>query len=276
MTSIAEMGTSLGPDVLVAVERLFDAEQRPLADAVPVTVSDQAYGPHERHKLDLYGKPADPAPVLLFVHGGGFRMGDKSADGWPNAAVGRWASQQGWLGAVMNYRLAPDHPYPAGGEDVLAALDWLSSKVQGFGGDPQRIVLVGTSAGAVHVATALQLRPNLAVRGCVLLSGLYGYADCEDRDAIYYGNSALAARHMPREATATTDLPLMVATAQYDPPRFQVEWASLLQDRLARHGKLPICHYASGHNHYSMAMHIGSSDRRLTDEIARFIESCCE
>ncbi|WP_369817852.1 alpha/beta hydrolase, partial [Novosphingobium sp. KN65.2] len=107
MTSIAEIGISLGPDVLAAVEKLFDAEQRSLADAVPVAASDQAYGQHERHRLDLYGKPADPAPVLLFVHGGGFRMGDKSADGWPNAAVGRWASQQGWLGAVMNYRLAP-------------------------------------------------------------------------------------------------------------------------------------------------------------------------
>lgn len=276
MTSIEDIGISLGPDVLAAVEELFDAEQAVLAEAVPVTASDQVYGPHERHRLDLYGRPSDPAPVVLFVHGGGFRMGDKSADGWPNAAVGRWASQQGWLGAVMNYRLAPDHPYPAGGEDVLAALDWLIENAKSFGGDPQRIVLIGTSAGAVHVATAVQLRPDLAVRGCVLLSGLYGYADYEDRDSIYYGNAEQAARHMPREAVAATQLPLMLASAQYDPPRFQAEWTGLLQDRLARHGKLPICHYATGHNHYSMAMHIGSSDRRLTDEIARFVESCCQ
>lgn len=275
MTPIQQMGTTLGPDVLVAVEKLFDAEQQALASAVPVAASDEAYGPHERHRLDLYGTPAGPAPVVLFVHGGGFRMGDKAADGWPNAAVGRWAAQQGWLGAVMNYRLAPDHPYPAGGEDVLGAMDWLVANAGRFGGDPQRIVLVGTSAGAVHVATAPQLRPELAVRGCVLLSGLYGYAEYEDRDSIYYGDATLAAERMPREAVASTKLPLMVACAEYDPPRFQAEWVGLLQDRLARHGQLPCCHYASGHNHYSMAMHIGTSDRRLANEIKGFVDACC-
>lgn len=275
MTPIQQMGTTLGPDVLVAVEKLFDAEQQALAAAVPVAASDEVYGPDERHRLDLYGKPASPAPVVLFVHGGGFRIGDKAADGWPNAAVGRWAAQQGWLGAVMNYRLAPDHPYPAGGEDVLGAMDWLIANAGRFGGDPQRIVLIGTSAGAVHVATALQLRPELAVRGCVLLSGLYGYAEYEDRDSIYYGDATLAAERMPREAVASTKLPLMVACAEYDPPRFQTEWAGLLQERLARHERLPRCYYASGHNHYSMAMHIGTSDRRLANEIKGFVDACC-
>ncbi len=276
MTTIQQMGTTLGPDVLSACKELFDAEQQELAARVPVAAADRAYGPHERHRLDLYGSPASPAPVVLFVHGGGFRIGDKAADGWPNGAVGRWAAEQGWLGAVMNYRLAPDHQWPAGGEDVLAALDWLAANARDHGGDPDRIVLVGTSAGAVHVSTALQLRPNLAVRGCVLLSGLYGYAEYEDRDSIYYGDASLAATHMPREAVAATALPLMVACAQYDPPRFQAEWTGLIQDRLTRHGGLPFCHYASGHNHYSMAMHIGTSDCRLSGEIAAFVDACCK
>lgn len=275
MKTIEQIGTALGPEVLLACQQLFDAEQQALAAAVPVAASDQAYGPHERHRLDLYGRPASPAPVILFVHGGGFRIGDKAADGWPNAAVGRWAAQMGWLGAVMNYRLAPDHRWPAGGEDVLAAVDWLAAEAARFGGDPQRIVLMGTSAGAVHVATAVQQRPALAVRGCALLSGIYGYAEYEDRDSIYYGDASLAAERLPGESVAATALPLLVACAEYDPPRFQREWAGLLQDRLSRHGRLPTCYYASGHNHYSMAMHIGTSDRRLADEIARFVQACC-
>lgn len=275
MIPIQQMGITLGPDVLVAVEQLFDAEQKALAAAVPAAASDQAYGLHERQKLDIYGAPDSPAPVVLFVHGGGFRIGDKAADGWPNAAVGRWAAQQGWLGVVMNYRLAPGHPYPAGGEDVIGALNWLVANASRFGGDPRRIVLIGTSAGAVHVATALQLRPEMAASGCVLLSGLYGYAAYEDRDSVYYGDATLAAKRMPREAVASTKLPLMVACAEYDPPRFQTEWAGLLQDRLNRHGQLPCCHYASGHNHYSMAMHIGTSDCRLANEIKRFVDTCC-
>lgn len=275
MTTIKQMGTTLGPDVLEACRALFDSEQTALAEAVPPVATDQVYGPHARHRLDLYGTPASPAPVVLFVHGGGFRIGDKAADGWQNGAVGRWAAQQGWLGAVMNYRLAPDHQWPSGGEDVVAAVDWLVANAERFGGDPQRIVLVGTSAGAVHVATALQLRPDLAVRGCSFLSGLYGYSPPEERDSIYYGDAAHFIDRMPREAVASTVLPLLVACAQYDPPRFQAEWTGLIEERLQRHGVLPSCHYASEHNHYSMAMHIGTSDRRLADEIARFVQACC-
>lgn len=275
MTPIQQIGTNLGPDVLEACRKLFDGEQKELAKAVPAAAVDQAYGPHERHRLDLYGVPTAPAPVVLFVHGGGFRLGDKAADGWQNAAVGRWVAQQGWLGAVMNYRLAPDHGWPAGGEDVLAALDWLTEHAARFGGDPDQIVLMGTSAGAVHVATALQLRPDLAVRGCVLLSGVYGYAPFEDRDAMYYGSGAQFAERMAMHAVSSTSLPLFVACAELDPPRFQTEWAGLLMDRLVRHGKLPPCYYASGHNHYSLAMHIGTSDRRISDEIAAFITDSC-
>ena len=173
--AIAAMGTALGPDVLAQCRALFEPEQRLLATRVPALAVDCAYGPHERQRLDLYGGDAagsgaagSGAPLLLFVHGGGFVLGDKCTDGWANAAVGRMAATQGWLGAVMNYRLAPDHGWPAGGEDVLAALDWLTAAALRFGGDPQRIVLMGTSAGAVHVAGALHLRPDLAARGAVL------------------------------------------------------------------------------------------------------------
>ncbi|MBC2652955.1 alpha/beta hydrolase [Novosphingobium flavum] len=275
MTTIDRIGTTLGPDVLEATRRLFDQEQHALAGRVPAVAADLAYGPDERHRLDLYGTPASAAPVILFVHGGGFLKGDKAADGWPNAAVGRWAAEQGFLGAVMNYRLAPDHAWPAGGEDVLAAIDWLAANAGRFGGDPQRIVLVGTSAGAVHGATAVRLRPDLAVRGLALMSGLYGYTPLDARDTFYYGDEALYPARMPRDAVVATTLPILLACAEYDPPRFQAEWAGLIRDRLAQHGHLPRCHYASGHNHYSMALHLGTSDRRLADELADFVRNCC-
>ncbi|MBJ7443882.1 MAG: carboxylesterase family protein, partial [Sphingobium sp.] len=88
--AIAAMGTGLGPDVLAQCRALFDTEQSAFQAAVPVTQGDIAYGPHERHRLDIYA-PLDatgPAPVLVFVHGGGFLKGDKGgADAWPNANV---------------------------------------------------------------------------------------------------------------------------------------------------------------------------------------------
>ena len=132
---------------------------------------------------------------------------------------------------------------------------------------------MGTSAGAVHVAGFLKLRPDHGdlLRGAVLLSGLYGYTPLDPRDERYYGASDYAAR-MPREAVAATTLPLLLACAQYDPPRFQTEFLGLMTQRLERHGALPRSVTLSGHNHYTMAMHLGTADRRLATEIARFVK----
>ncbi|MBC2668823.1 alpha/beta hydrolase [Novosphingobium piscinae] len=275
--AIRQLGRGLGPDVLERCRALYAPEQEPLAARVPVRSADCAYGSDPRHRLDLYGgdRRGDPVPVVLFVHGGGFLKGDKAADGWPNAAVGRWAAEQGWLGAVMNYRLAPEHVWPAGGEDVLAALDWLAAHAAEWGGDARRIVVLGTSAGAVHAAAAMQLRPDLAVRGLVLLSGLYGYTPPDPRDLLYYGAAELYPARMPRAAVEATALPLLLACAEFDPPRFQAEFLGLMQARLDRHGSLPRTHFASGHNHYTMAMHLGTADRRLAEEVAGFVAQCC-
>ena len=273
--AIAAMGTGLGPDVLTACRALFDAEQAVWAEAQPPVLRDAAYGPDARHRLDLYAEGAGQGrPVLLFVHGGGFVMGDKGDNGWANASVGRWAARQGWVGAVMNYRLAPDHGWPAGAEDVDAAVAWLRANVAAHGGDPERIFVMGTSAGAVHVSGFLRHRPDHAdlVRGAVLLSGLYGYEPIDLRDERYYGPADLYPARVPLEAVAGTALPLLVACAQYDPARFQGEFLGLMQDRLARHGTMPRAVILPGHNHYTMAMHIGTADRRLADEIARFVK----
>jgi acetyl esterase/lipase len=273
--AIAAMGQGLGPDTLAACRTVFDDEQRALAEAVPALARDIAYGPDARHRLDLYGTPGDaPKPVLVFVHGGGFVLGDKGGAEWPNASVGRMAAQRGWIGAVINYRLAPDHVWPAGSRDLGAALAWLRAHVADHGGDPARIILVGTSAGAVHIAGWLRLEPDHAAiaRGAVLLSGLYGYTPIDGRDERYYGAAATYPAKAPLEAVATTRLPLLVACAEHDPDRFQAEFIGLMNDRRARHGTMPRAVIMTGHNHYSMAMHLGTADTRLADEIAAFIE----
>ncbi len=271
--AIAAMGSALGPQVVEACRALFDDEQRGLAARVPALAVDCVYGPHERHRLDLYCTAADrDVPVVLFVHGGGFRLGDKGDEGsWQNAAVARTMAEAGFLGAAMNYRLLPDARWPQGGEDVAAAVEWLRDNAAEHGGDPARIVVVGTSAGAVHIATALKLQPDLPVAGAVLLSGLYGYTPLDAKDEPYYGLNEDYAARMPRQAIASTSIPLFICCAQYDPPRFQAEFLGLMAERLERHGALPNGMILSGHNHYSMAMHIGTADRRLTDEMVAFI-----
>ncbi len=274
--AIAAMGRVLGPAMLAQVQDLYRAEQDAFVADQPATAADCAYGDAPRQVLDVYA-PVDhaaaPAPVLLWVHGGGFVRGEKASPDHPyNAHVGRWAARSGMLGAVMNYRLAPDHVWPAGGEDVGAAIDWLRANASAYGGDPDRIVVAGTSAGAVHVATHLRLRAgDTGVRGAVLLSGLYGFTPLDERDTLYYGPQDRYADRAPRDAVVASDVPLLVACAEFDPPRFQAETIGLLAARLAAHGDLLRSYIASGHNHFSLASHIGGIDTRLADEIRRFI-----
>jgi triacylglycerol lipase len=275
--AIAALGTALGPAVLAQCMALFRDELSAPAEATTHRVlRDVAYGAHVRQRLDLYRhdtEAATRAPVFVWVHGGGFVRGEKHSPEHPfNAHVGYWAARQGWLGAVMNYRLAPEHRWPSGGEDVGAVVDWLRAQAAQHGGDPQRIVLAGTSAGSVHIATCLQRRgADLPVRGAVLLSGLYGATALEGQDAAYYGDASLRPEQVVLEAVATSRLPLLVACAEFDPARFQAETLALLQRVLVARDRAPRSHFASGHNHYTLAMHLGTADTRLADEIVSFV-----
>lgn len=275
---IRALGREVTPSSLSSVISLFADEQQSLAAQFPPVAVDVAYGEHERHLLDIYapvGGTKD-APVVIWVHGGGFRRGGKGGgDVWQEAHVGRMAAAAGFVGVVINYRLAPQHPWPAGAEDLSLAVDWLKSNVEQFGGSPQQLVLSGTSAGAAHVAGYIKHRPDHAshVRGAILLSGVYGFTALDDeRDRSYYGEDpALHAARTPAEALVNSALPLYVACAEFDPPRFQQEFVTLLQRRLEVHGALPDSYVVSGHNHFSLAYHLGSSDKRLHDEIVSFV-----
>ncbi|MET2010603.1 alpha/beta hydrolase fold domain-containing protein [Microbacterium chocolatum] len=87
---------------------------------------------------------AAPVPVLYHVHGGGLVVGTPYDD---LPAVARWASAAGFAVAAVDYRLAPEHPYPAAVEDVYTGLVWLAGEAPSLGLDPQRIVVGGVSAG---------------------------------------------------------------------------------------------------------------------------------
>jgi acetyl esterase/lipase len=223
---IAAIGGDVSPETLDASRAVYaDAHERPPYDGV-VLARDVAYGPHERHRLDLFAAPgARDLPVILFVHGGGFVRGDKSTPGTPhNENVGLWAARSGMVGVTMNYRLAPEHRWPVGAQDVGAAVAWLRANVAEHGGDPERIVLVGSSAGATHIASyaALpELHPDgeAGVRGLVLLSGAYDLASFDDEAVLgpYFGARSQWDAASPLAGLVASQLPVMVAVAEHDP-----------------------------------------------------------
>lgn len=106
------------------------------------------------HTLDVY-RPLDPnpaRPIVLYIHGGGFRILSKDTH-W---LMGLAFARQGYLVFNINYRLAPAHPFPAAIEDACHAYAWVVEHAREFGGDPDRIVVAGESAGA-NLATALTI-----------------------------------------------------------------------------------------------------------------------
>lgn len=139
---------------------------------------DLAYGTDSKQRLDLYLPTPRPtrAPVFLFIHGGGFREGDRAQYGFVAAPLAR----HGVITAVMSYRLHP-HVYPAQVTDVELALAWLHAHVGQRGGDPARLFVGGHSAGAIlsgllGVRTDWQAARGLPVnliKGIVPVSGPY-------------------------------------------------------------------------------------------------------
>ncbi|MWG33619.1 alpha/beta hydrolase [Halomarina oriensis] len=98
----------------------------------------------------------DPLPVLVYYHGGGWVLGTlDSIDG----ACRELAERVGCVVVSVDYRLAPEHPFPSAVDDAYAAVRWVASTADAFGGDPSRLGVAGTSAGATLAAvTALRLR----------------------------------------------------------------------------------------------------------------------
>jgi acetyl esterase/lipase len=100
-------------------------------------------------KLDLYrpvGKPAAPMPLVIWVHGGGWKTGTKA--GCPVT----WLATKGYAVASLDFRLLPEHPWPAQIEDPIAALRWLRQESGKYGYDASRSAAMGGSSGGHVVA----------------------------------------------------------------------------------------------------------------------------
>jgi acetyl esterase len=136
-------------------------EQR-LARFIPSTsevevLRDIAYGDHPvAHRLDIH-RPRfgpRPLPVLLYIHGGAFVLCSKDTH---RSIAQINAERAGYLVVTINYRLAPQHPFPAAIADACAAYRWTVRNIARYGGDPGRIMVAGESAGgnlALGVALA--------------------------------------------------------------------------------------------------------------------------
>jgi triacylglycerol lipase len=277
-THLASLGAELSPPMVEATQRHF---AQAFAGMHPDTVvtRDHAYGPDERHRLDIFTRTSTRnAPVLVFVHGGGFIMGDKRMPGLPfYDNVGDFAARSGMVGVTMTYRLAPAHPWPAGSEDVASAIAWLHTHVAALGGDPKRVFVMGQSAGAVHVAGYVadgRRHEGARIAGALMVSGIYDVARAETNPfhLAYYGQARESWASMSTlDALVATDLPLFFSVSELDAREFQTQAGLLVAAfNQARHS-YPQLHWLAGHNHLSPVLAIGSPLDALGALIQQFI-----
>jgi acetyl esterase/lipase len=268
------------PENIEASFGLFAAAHAENGYLAPAVTRDIRYGPDSRHRLDVHSadSPGGGAPVLVYVHGGGFTSGDKHEDGSPYYDhIGAWAVRNGMTGVTITYRLAPRHQWPAGAQDVGSALAWVTANIARHGGDPAQVVLAGHSAGAAHVAGYLagHAGPPAGVAAAVLLSGIYQLTpEPEEMKEAYFGTDA--SQYPARSALAglvASGIPLMVTAAQLDPPPFHEQAAALVAAIVRRDGTLPPFAYATDHNHITEIAALGIDDEPVGIPLLRFIES---
>lgn len=127
----------------------------------PPSLSDLAYGPHEDQSVDVYlPERPEKAPVVFMVHGGGWVRGDKRNTRVVDNKVARWLPQ-GYIFVSMNNRLLPDADPVEQADDVGRALAFAQKAAPNWGGDPDRFILMGHSAGA-HLVSLLSADPAVA------------------------------------------------------------------------------------------------------------------
>jgi acetyl esterase/lipase len=189
-----EEAALLGPDDLVLPRtgaetmwrfpRLIYPLPRPARSVTVVHNIDYAGDGIHRHRLDIIRRRVDPptaAPVLIYIHGGAWVIGDKREQGLP---LLHELARRGWVTVTINYRLSPRATWPDHLVDCKRALAWVRAHIAEYGGDPGFIAVSGGSAGG-HLCSMVALTPGdpvfqpgfedapTAVDACVSFYGVY-------------------------------------------------------------------------------------------------------
>lgn len=275
---IAAMGAKFDLEVLEATRLAYE----PLITIEPAAgvrvTEDAVYGPHERHRLDIYRAVKAGGPIVVYVHGGGFVGGQKRPSPKTHGNSGAFLANRGVTTLIINYRLAPDHPWPAGAEDLARLVAWIRANRELHGGDPDRVFLYGQSAGAAHVADYL-FNPALfgepkGVAGGILMSGLYSIAPgtAPPNVKAYYGQTE--AEIQSRMALGHVDnsrVPLALSLAEFDPLWLAKPTLELATAVCERDGSCPDLVRFAGHNHVSTIYSVGTGDDTVGDWVLNFV-----
>jgi arylformamidase len=217
--------TVLNPDKFTTDWRAFYARADALTAETRAALPhhlDLPYGADPKQRLDVYVPATKPtaAPVFIFIHGGGFREGDRAQYGY----VARPLAARGVVTIVASYRLLP-HVYPDQVEDTMLMIAWAHQNAAKYGGDPARVFVGGHSAGAILSALvavttdwqAARKLPADVVKGAVPVSGPYDLREGGGFVGDFLPDPTTRAKASPLLRIARTP-PMVVAYGGQEPP----------------------------------------------------------
>jgi acetyl esterase len=281
------LGTEDGLSTVQGVREVLDGIATLLNDDLPDVGAFHAAVPYREvdgRELTLdviVPKGEGPFPVLVYLHGGAWVWGSPAT----HRKLTYRLAEQGFLTMSVDYRLAPEHPFPSGFNDCVHAVHFAAHNAGRWGGDAERLVLAGDSAGAnLAAATAIELADSVAappIRAVGLMYGVFDFSDFTSDgvtqllvDAYLGGDADLVNDPRVSPIVKATKLPAAhIAVGSADP---LVEDAQTLRAALARAGKVHDFHVYEDMPHAFMQMEFLTDARQGVRRMTDFLHSAVE
>jgi acetyl esterase len=284
-TLMAEIGPRWATDTKGHIRLMIDrfTEVLKAAPRDGISVETVRYGAHERQQFEVF-RPAGARTRagLIFVHGGAFTEGSRHRSSEIYANVLTYFARHDVVGINAGYRLAPDACYPEATRDLAAIVRWMRENAARLNVDPNRIFLMGHSAGGAHVGSyAYDSRHQPAeghgLAGVLIISGRMR-ADGRpenpnaSRVAAYYGTDT--GRYDDLSPVTHIDAqspPTFIACAEFENPLIDVYCFELAYRLGAAKGHAPPFAWMKGHNHTSIIGHFNTAEDKLGRACLDFI-----
>jgi acetyl esterase/lipase len=231
----------------------FWAANAPTSFGAFSRLRDRSYGDDPRQRLDVFSpKNAHERPIVVFFYGGSWTMGQKAHYAFVGAAL----AERGYVTVIPDYRLYPEVRFPGFEEDGAKAVAWVELHAREFGGDPERIVLMGHSAGA-HTAALLALDDDYLDRagvnphtivGLIGLSGPYALVPDTDTLNAIFTHPYTADVWQPVRFASSSSPPTLLLHGMADSVVY-VGHTEKLRDALSSHGAHVETHLYPGRGH---------------------------
>ncbi|QJR11586.1 hypothetical protein DSM104443_02665 [Usitatibacter rugosus] len=243
---------------------------------------DIAYGDGPRGKLDAYRRRDTPpnAPVIVFFYGGSWDSGERSSYLFAAEAL----SSRGFVVVVPDYRVYPAVTFPGFLDDAAASVAWTRAHARELGGNPDKLFLMGHSAGA-HLAAMIALDPQYlarvgltpkAVSGFIGLAGPYDFLPLKSPTLkTIFAPEETIARTQPITFASASAPPALLITGDEDTTVSPGNTTRLAQRLREKGASVTEVHYPT-ENHYTIVGRLAApfrSGEPLLDEVDRFVRA---